>query len=117
MSEFLTPITICASFPTGETSRNGVRFTKEAVKKALAEMKTLPIIDTSGDEERIVGMVDGKAYEIEEKDGEIFYKLDGALFQIGNKKNKGIGRFEYVFSAESGDKPIERFSIVKVVAK
>lgn len=117
MSEFLTPITICAAFQTEGTSRNGRRFTPEAVKKALAEMKAMPIIDTSGDEERIVGMVDGKAYEIEEKDGEILYKLDGALFQIGNMKKKGIGKFEYVFSAEPGDKLIERFSIVKVVVK
>lgn len=117
MSEYLTPVTIEASFPTGETSRNGRRFTPEAIKKALAEMKPLPIIDQTGEEEKIVGMVDGKAYEIEEKDGEIFYKLDGAMFQIGNRKNKGIGKFEYTFSAKPGDEPIERFSIVKVVVK
>lgn len=80
MSEYFTRVTISGAIPLDTVSRNGTAYSPEAVKNALSRMDKLPVVDLTGETEKVVGIVDGNAYDVEESNGEISYKLDAALF-------------------------------------
>ena len=110
MSEEFTHITISGAFPL-TPNKNYVCFTPEAVKQALAEMDKLPIVDLTDPEERIIGWVDGNAYDVEESATEIGYKLNATLFRA-KKGYREITNVE--FQSAEQEEPFDTLKIMNV---
>lgn len=111
MSDF-EHITISGAFPL-TPNRNYVSFTPEAIKQALAEMDKLPVFDMTSerDEAPLIGWIDGDAYEIEESETEISYKLNATLF--GRKRDfSKITNLE--FQTADSDEPYSTLKIMSV---
>ena len=101
MSDF-EHITISGAFPL-TPNRNYVSFTPEAVKQALAEMDKLPVFDMTSERDAVpvIGWIDGNAYEIEESETEISYKLDTTLLKRGRDFSKITNlEFQTAYSEE-----------------
>lgn len=110
MSEEFTRITISGAFPL-TPNRNYVCFAPEAVKQALAEMDRLPIVDLTDPAEPIIGCVDGSAYDVEESDTEIGYKLNATIFRA-RKDYHEITNVEFQSAAQ--EEPYDTLKIINV---
>lgn len=108
--------TICGEFPAGAVSWNGRLFTPEAVKNALSHIDNLPIVRLSGETERVIGTVDGNAYDVEETETGVSYKLDGLLFMTEPifKGNADICLLLRIIDEKESEAEVQAFSITGI---
>lgn len=88
------PIKFSLSFPLpdGKPDGNGVVYTKEAVRKALAEMpENLPIIDRTNGKSTVIGYTCGKPQKIGKFSNEkVFFEIEGIINAGGTECKASI---------------------------
>ncbi len=103
MSELFTHITISGAFPL-TPDRNGRRYTPEAVKNALSQMRSVPICEIRDGYEKPIGVTED--IEItEETEREISYKMGALIFPSHKLDPQTIQKLaiEPEFNAETGE--------------
>ena len=108
--------TICGEFPIGTVSRNGRLFTPEVVKNALSHIDNLPIVRLTGETKRVIGTVDGNAYDVKETETGVQYKLNGLLFMTEPifKGSANIGLSLRIIDEKESETEVQAFSITEI---